>query len=55
MSCIFSFQRGGKPLGYTVRMAKKKTLDEIAEMLTQVVKHMATTEELANVRRDMAT
>ena len=36
-------------------MVKKTTLDEIAEMLTHVVKHMATKDDLEDIRRDMAT
>ena len=36
-------------------MDKKVTLNEIAEMLTHVVKHMATTDDLADLRREMAT
>ena len=36
-------------------MAKKTTLDEIGEMLTHVVKHMATKDDLADMRREMAT
>ena len=36
-------------------MAKKTTLDEIGEMLTHVLKHMATKDDLADMRREMAT
>ena len=36
-------------------MAKKTTLDEISEMLAHVVKHMATKDDLADMRREMAT
>jgi hypothetical protein len=36
-------------------MAKKTTLEEIGEMLTHVVKHMATKDDLADMRREMAT
>jgi hypothetical protein len=45
-------------------MAKKMTLDELGDMLTHVVKHMATKEDLerfatkediAEIKRDMAT
>ncbi len=42
-------------LWYTDGMATKTTLREIGEMLTYVVKHMATKEDLAEIRRDMAT
>jgi hypothetical protein len=35
-------------------MAKKITLEEIGEMLTHVVKHMATKEDITDVRNDMA-
>jgi len=36
-------------------MAKKTTLNEMGELLEHVVKHMATNEDIAEVRRDMAT
>ena len=36
-------------------MAKKTTLKEIADMLAHVVKHMATKEDVADIRREMAT
>lgn len=36
-------------------MTKKTTLKELGHMLTHVVKHMATKEELAEIRKDMAT
>ena len=36
-------------------MAKETTLKEIGEMLSFVVEHMATKEDIADVRRDMAT
>jgi hypothetical protein len=36
-------------------MPKKTTLKEIGEMLTHVVKHMATKDDIAEVRKDMAT
>jgi K+/H+ antiporter YhaU regulatory subunit KhtT len=36
-------------------MAKKTTLNEVGSMLTHVVKHMATKEDIANVRKEMAT
>jgi hypothetical protein len=34
-------------------MAKKTTLNEIGEMLAHVVKHMATKEDIAEVRREL--
>jgi hypothetical protein len=34
-------------------MAKKITLEEIGEMLTHVVKHMATKEDIADLRREL--
>jgi hypothetical protein len=34
-------------------MAKKTTLNEIGEMLAHVVKHMATKEDLADLRSDL--
>ena len=34
-------------------MAKKTTLNELGEMLTHVVEHMATKEDLAEVRQDL--
>jgi hypothetical protein len=36
-------------------MAKETTLNEIGEMLAHVVKHMATKDDIADVRTDMAT
>ena len=40
-------------------MAKKTTLKEVGEMLTHVVKHMATKDEMAtgfaSIRKEMAT
>jgi hypothetical protein len=36
-------------------MAKKITLKEVGDMLAHVVKHMTTKEDIADVRRDMAT
>jgi ribosome-interacting GTPase 1 len=36
-------------------MAKKTTLKEIGDMLAHVVKHMATKEDIADIRREMAT
>jgi hypothetical protein len=36
-------------------MARKTTLNEIGEMLAHVVKHMATKDDIAEVRKDMAT
>jgi hypothetical protein len=40
---------------YFPRMAPKKTtLKEIAEMLAHVIKHMATKDDLADLRREMA-
>jgi hypothetical protein len=35
-------------------MAKKITLEEIGDMLTHVVKHMATKDDIANVQGDIA-
>jgi len=35
-------------------MAKKTTLKEIGDMLTHVVKHMATKDDIANVQGDIA-
>ena len=35
--------------------AKKTTLEELGEMLAHVVKHMATKEDIGDVRREMAT
>ena len=34
-------------------MAKKTTLNEIGEMLAHVVKHMATKDDIAEVRREL--
>lgn len=36
-------------------MAKKTTLSELGEMLEHVVNHMATKEDIADIKRDMAT
>jgi hypothetical protein len=36
-------------------MPKKITLDELGDMLAHVVKHMATKEDIADIRREMAT
>jgi hypothetical protein len=36
-------------------MAKETTLNEIGEMLAHFVKHMATKDDIAEVRKDMAT
>ena len=36
-------------------MAKETTLKELGDMLTHVVKHMATKEDIIDVRRDMVT
>ena len=36
-------------------MPKKMTIDELGEMLTHVVNHMATKEDIAELRREMAT
>jgi hypothetical protein len=36
-------------------MAKETTLNEIGEMLAHVVKHMATKDDIADVRTEMAT
>jgi len=36
-------------------MTKKTTLNELGEMLTFVVKHMATKDDIADLRREMAT
>jgi hypothetical protein len=38
---------------YTALMTKKITLKEIGDMLVHVVKHMATKEDLAEVRREL--
>ena len=35
--------------------SKKTTLNELGEMLAHVVKHMATKEDVAEIRNDMAT
>jgi methyltransferase-like protein len=41
---------------YFRRMAPKKTsLKKIADMLAHVVKHMATKDDIADLRREMAT
>ena len=40
---------------YNSRMAKETTLNEIGEMLAHVVKHMATKDDIADIRRYMAT
>ena len=40
---------------YNSRMAKKITVNELGEMLAHVVKHMATKEDIADIKRDMAT
>ena len=37
---------------YTSRMAKETTLNEIGEMLAHIVKHMATKDDIADVRRE---
>lgn len=36
-------------------MAKKITLNELGDMLAHVVKHMATKEDIAELRNEMAT
>ena len=36
-------------------MAKKTTLEEIGDMLAHVIKHMATKEDLAEMRRELKT
>ena len=36
-------------------MAKKTTLNELGEMLAHVLKHMATKEDIADLRNEMAT
>lgn len=36
-------------------MAKKVTLNELADMLTHVVNHMATKDDIAQLRIEMAT
>ena len=36
-------------------MAKKMTLKELGQMVEHVVKHMASKEDINNIRRDMAT
>ena len=36
-------------------MAKKMTLSELGQMVEHVVKHMATKEDIADIKRDMAT
>ena len=36
-------------------MAKKATLNEVADIVRHVVKHMATKEDIAEVRKEMAT
>lgn len=36
-------------------MAKKTTLNELGSMMEHVVKHMATKEDIADVRKEMAT
>jgi hypothetical protein len=36
-------------------MAKRTTLNELGDMLAHVVKHMATKEDIADIRREMAT
>jgi hypothetical protein len=41
------------PACYTVRMPPKTTLGEIGEMLAHVVKHMATKDDLAELKREL--
>jgi len=36
-------------------MAKKTTLNEIGEMLAHVVKHMATKDDITDIRKEMPT
>jgi hypothetical protein len=36
-------------------MAKETSLNEIGEMLAHVVKHMATKDDIAEIRKEMAT
>ena len=36
-------------------MPKKTTIDELGQMLAHVVEHMATKEDVADIRSDMAT
>jgi hypothetical protein len=36
-------------------MAKKITLNEVGEMLAHVVKHMASKDDIAELRKEMAT
>ena len=38
---------------YTTDMPKKTTLEEISDMLTHVVKHMATKDDIADLRREL--
>src|SRR3981081_1107800 len=38
---------------YTSPMAKETTLNEIGEMLSHVVKHMATKDDITEVRREL--
>src|SRR5258706_14859247 len=42
-----------RPSCYTSRMAKETTLNEIGEMLAHVVKHMATKDDITEVRREL--
>ena len=46
---------GPQVLCYNPRMAKKTTLNELGAMMEHVVKHMATKEEIADIRKEMAT
>ena len=36
-------------------MPKKTTIDELGQMLAHVVEHMATKEDVADIRKDMVT
>lgn len=38
-----------------VGMTKRMTRDELGDVLAHAVKHMATKEDIADIRRDMAT
>jgi DNA topoisomerase VI subunit B len=60
-SSLQKMRRSNRPNSRTLQahhlksMTKKTTLNELGEMLAHVVKHMATKDDIADLRREMAT
>jgi methyltransferase-like protein len=60
-SSLQTMRRSNGPNSQTLQahhlknMTKKTTLKELGEMLAHVVKHMATKDDLADLRKEMAT